>query len=398
MRTLAVVAVLNASLWAQQPTVDFVKDVAPIFLQRCTECHGEKQQKGDLRLDGKDHLFGKDEAKWSVKPGKPDESDLLRRVMLPVGDDEVMPNKGETLTAPQIAVLKSWIAAGAEWPAAGDKFFADAAAARVIPKIDFGIANPAAESQAKIDAALQQLQQKGVVAARIAADTPAVDVNASLIGASFGDADLALLQDLAPVLVWLNLSRTAVTDAGMEQVAKLTQLRRLGLANTAVGDSGVAKLAPLAKLEVINLYGSKLGDAGLVSAAALPALKKVYAFSTAATADGAAAATKVRSGLEIDRGEYAQERLAAAAKEIAEREAAKKIVNDVCIVSGKPVDPSTAIEHDGLRLAFCCTNCRAEFQKDPAKFADKLAELKKASAEKADKADAKAKGKGKKKA
>lgn len=396
MRNLAVVAVLAAPLCAQQPAVDFVKDVAPIFLQRCTECHGDKQQKGDLRLDGKDHLFGKDETKWSVKPGKPDESDLLRRVMLPVGDDEVMPNKGEALTAPQIAVLKAWIAAGAEWPAAGDTFFADAAAARVIPKIDFGIAAPAADAQAKIDAALQQLQQKGVVAARIAADTPAVDVNASLIGASFGDADLALLQDLGPVLVWLNLSRTAVTDAGMERVAALVQLRRLGLANTAVSDAGVAKLQALGKLEVVNLYGSKLGDPGLQSLAALPSLKKVYAFSTAVTAEGSAAATKVRAGLEIDRGEYAQERLAAAAKEIAEREAAKKVANEMCLVSGKPVDPSTAIEHDGLRIAFCCTNCRAEFQKDPAKFADKLAELKKASAEKAEKADAKGKGKKKK--
>ena len=32
------------------------------------------------------------------------------------------------------------------------------------------------------------------------------------------------------------------------------------------------------------------------------------------------------------------------------------------------VDPSTAIEHEGLRIAFCCNNCRADFQKEPAKF------------------------------
>jgi hypothetical protein len=380
MRVLAA-AVLIPFAYAQQPAVDFAHDVAPILLQRCVECHGEKVHKGHLRLDQKTGLFGEDHDKWPVLPGEPDKSDLLRRVQLPQGDDDVMPNKGELLTAAQIATLKAWVQAGADWPADGDAWFTKAIAARDVPKIDFGIAPPAADVQSKIDASLQQLVQKGVVAARVAADTPAVDVNASLLGAAFGDDDLAVLADLAPVLVWLNVARTGVTDRGLEKLAGMAQLRRLNVANTAVGDDGIGRLAGLPRLEVVNAYGSKLTDRGLSALGALPALRKVYAFSTAVTAEGAAAAQKQKPDLVVDRGEYAQQRLDAAAAEIAAR-AASKPVNDTCPVSGKAVDPSTAIEHEGLRIAFCCKDCQAAFQKEPAKFAAKVEEYRKAAAAK----------------
>ncbi|MCA9439658.1 MAG: hypothetical protein KC964_02545, partial [Candidatus Omnitrophica bacterium] len=43
-----------------------------------------------------------------------------------------------------------------------------------------------------------------------------------------------------------------------------------------------------------------------------------------------------------------------------------------CPVSGKPVDPNVTKEFDGQTIAFCCTNCCAEYSKDPAKFAKEL--------------------------
>ena len=387
MRAFAVAAIVASTpgLAAQQAAVDFVRDVAPILQQRCTECHGVKLQKGHLRLDRKAGLFGADEDKWPVRPGKPDDSDLMRRVQLPAGDDDVMPNKGDLLRQEQIETLRKWIAAGADWPANGDDYFVKAAAAQLLPKIDFGIAPPPADVQGRIDAALAALAQRGAVAQRVAADTPAVDVNASLLGAAFGDQDLSLLADLAPVLVWLNLARTGVTDRGLERLAGFAQLRRLNLANTKVGDDGMARLPALPRLEVVNVYGSSVGDRGLQALAALPALQKVYAFATPVTADGAQAAAARHAGLIVDRGEYVQERLAAAAAEIAARQASKP-VNDTCPVSGKPVDAATAIEHEGLRIAFCCTDCRATFTKEPGKFADKIAAYKQAAQAVKDKA------------
>ncbi|MCA9174412.1 MAG: DUF1549 domain-containing protein, partial [Planctomycetales bacterium] len=52
----------------------------------------------------------------AVVPGKPDESELIRRVRLPRNHDEVMPAVGETLSREQVVALERWIAAGAKWP------------------------------------------------------------------------------------------------------------------------------------------------------------------------------------------------------------------------------------------------------------------------------------------
>lgn len=46
-------------------------------------------------------------------------------------------------------------------------------------------------------------------------------------------------------------------------------------------------------------------------------------------------------------------------------------INDVCPVKGKDVDGSKAVE---FTATFCCGKCVAKFEKDPAKYASKLAE------------------------
>src|SRR4051794_8065421 len=85
--------------------VDFAKSIQPILEKRCIECHGTKKQKGDLRLDSKEAaLKGGKDAK-AVVPGKPDESDMVRRVSLPAGHDDIMPPKGDPLGKEQVELI-----------------------------------------------------------------------------------------------------------------------------------------------------------------------------------------------------------------------------------------------------------------------------------------------------
>lgn len=49
-------------------------------------------------------------------PGKPEESSIIQRVVLPADDDDVMPPKGGPLKSEEIALLKQWVAEGAVWP------------------------------------------------------------------------------------------------------------------------------------------------------------------------------------------------------------------------------------------------------------------------------------------
>src|SRR6185369_1869922 len=92
--------------------IDFGRDIAPIFIKRCIECHGPDQQKSKLRLDNKADAFrGGKSHKPAIVPGKSSESEIIRRVTT-TDPDDVMPNKGERLTPEQIALLKSWIDQG----------------------------------------------------------------------------------------------------------------------------------------------------------------------------------------------------------------------------------------------------------------------------------------------
>lgn len=358
--------------------VDFVKQVAPILINRCIECHGPDKEKGDLRLDTKAFAFPEEDG--SIVAGNPDESEFVHRIELPNGDEDIMPAKGEPLSKEHQALLRRWIAEGAEWPEAGDAAIAAALEARRIPKIEFTLPALEAGEAPAIEKAMAALRARGAVVQIVAADTEAIDVNLSLQRDKVGDAEVRLLAPLAKRLVWLDLSRTAVTDDGLKALASLPELRRVALANTKVGDAGLAQLAALPKLEVLNAYGTGLGDAAVAALAKNPSLRKLYAWQTKVGKDAAAAAAAANPKLQLDLGDYAEARLAAAKQEVAEREAQKKaeaeqrnFANDKCPVSDAAIDPNYFVEFEGKRVAFCCGKCKAKFEKDPKAYAAKLA-------------------------
>ena len=99
--------------------VRFNRDVRPILSGNCFFCHGpdEKKREGHRRLDTREGTLAENDGVRAVVPGKPDESELLARV-LSHDKDELMPppkSKKPPLTAQQIATLRQWIAEGAEY-------------------------------------------------------------------------------------------------------------------------------------------------------------------------------------------------------------------------------------------------------------------------------------------
>ncbi|MGC3948148.1 MAG: PSD1 and planctomycete cytochrome C domain-containing protein [Chryseolinea sp.] len=90
--------------------------VRTILAHECFNCHGQAKVKGELRLDTKDQLFKGGKHGAVVVPGKPFESELIRRVKLPRNHKDAMPEKGEGLSVAQIKLLEFWIEKGAPWP------------------------------------------------------------------------------------------------------------------------------------------------------------------------------------------------------------------------------------------------------------------------------------------
>jgi mono/diheme cytochrome c family protein len=107
----------------RKPTVDFAKQVQPIFAAHCVKCHGAKKQEGGLRLDHRTFaLRGGDSGKILV-PGKGAESAIIKRISSKDKSERMPPpdKANEPLTAAQIALIRKWVDEGAVWPGDGKR-------------------------------------------------------------------------------------------------------------------------------------------------------------------------------------------------------------------------------------------------------------------------------------
>ena len=100
---------------ASGPPPDYERDIKPLLQQRCYACHSRLKSKGGLRLDAGAliHKGGKDGPAFVA--GRSTESLLIEKV-LAKDEDERMPPEGKALTTEEVALLRAWIDAGAQYP------------------------------------------------------------------------------------------------------------------------------------------------------------------------------------------------------------------------------------------------------------------------------------------
>ncbi len=99
--------------------VRFGRDILPVLSDNCLGCHGpdEKNRKGGLRLDTFAGATAVREGVAAVVPGKPESSELIRRIVSS-DPEEVMPTPKShkpRLKDAEVDLLRRWIAEGAKW-------------------------------------------------------------------------------------------------------------------------------------------------------------------------------------------------------------------------------------------------------------------------------------------
>ena len=96
-------------------TVDFARDIQPIFEQSCTQCHAHGKSKGVFSLETRDDfIYGGDNG-TAAEVGRSAES-LVVAMISGLNPDIVMPEKGKELTREQVAIFRAWIDQGMVWP------------------------------------------------------------------------------------------------------------------------------------------------------------------------------------------------------------------------------------------------------------------------------------------
>jgi hypothetical protein len=102
-----------------QPTVQFNRDIRPIFSNTCYMCHGpdKNSRKANLRLDIREDALKKTRSGvYPIVPGKPDESAIIQRIFA-TDAAEIMPppDAHKELAPQQKGLIKRWVAEGAQY-------------------------------------------------------------------------------------------------------------------------------------------------------------------------------------------------------------------------------------------------------------------------------------------
>jgi mono/diheme cytochrome c family protein len=116
LRSLFLCAALALSARA---AVDFNRDVRHILSEKCFACHGPdgSKRKAELRLDIAENAYAPAKSgEKAIVPGKPEESELLKRISSADADDVMPPPKEhKKLTTPEVETLRQWIAEGGRY-------------------------------------------------------------------------------------------------------------------------------------------------------------------------------------------------------------------------------------------------------------------------------------------
>jgi uncharacterized membrane protein len=287
--------------------------VARVLQEKCIGCHGVGKQKGGLRLDATERILAGGEHGKVIVAGDPVGSEMYRRAMLPLEDDDHMPPKGKPqLTSAETALLEWWIRNGHDFEKKVRDVPQSATEKTFLTSFETGASSksaappsllPVEEVEAASASVVQSLRSLGVLAMPL-------DPSRNYLRVSFqnlerpADSVAALLIGIREQVLVLDMAGSDLSDAGCPSLSELRNLRRLNLTDSRITDAGLARLATLTELETLNLNGTGITGNALQSLATLKKLRNLYLFRTKVNASEVASLARAIPSTRIDTGNY----------------------------------------------------------------------------------------------
>ena len=267
----------------------------PTFEQKCMKCHNAQNSKSDLDLSSYNALrAGGKSLKPMIVEGDPEESELLRRVLLPPKHDDFMPPDGKPpLLSAEVRILSSWIRQGAgEKDTLGGLHLDD-----TLNQMLEGYLSGLAQAQVSKKAERLHRLKTGPKLIRIAADwgleiRPDETMDSAYYTVSMlfppkiiTDETIAALMPYKDYFSKLSLVSADISDEGLFYIGQMKNLREVILTKSCITGSGLNLLKELPYLEMLNLSHTDLNNENLLYLTQFPSLKKVYLFNTFVTKD-----------------------------------------------------------------------------------------------------------------
>lgn len=298
---------------ANIPDAVFYRDVIqPILEARCYDCHSSRKQKGDLRLDKEAFILRGGKQGEVITDGVADSSELYKRLMLPLEDEDHMPpGEKPQLSSSEIALIKYWLGGEQRFTTqvsnheSADKITTIIESLQKAPQqswVPLETITPASEKT------LQKIIDSGLQPMPLGENSHFLMINFTNSRAVTDDQLTSLLQ-INDQLVWANLSNTSITDAQLHILSKLDNLRVLYLNYTGITDAGLSRLGSLKELRLLNLVGTRITDESIPTMLKFEKLTRLFLYQTQITKNGLDNILTERQGLQLDTGNYNLEKL-----------------------------------------------------------------------------------------
>lgn len=273
----------------------FEHGIQPVLDARCVGCHNEAKTKGGLLMSTVAGLMkgGESGALWDT--ANPDVSLMLKRLHLPLEDEEHMPPKGKVQpTAEEITLLAEWIKAGASFTQKfinlpDSNWLRQWAVQHFQPKQQslMAVAYPAASGSE-----IAELNNPNRLVQPLAAGENGLSVR-FFNRHTFTNASLTDLEPVYASVAELNLTGMPIQPEALEVITKMKNLQVLHLNQTDLPGASLSSLSSLKHLSKLSVNGIALKPADLNWLQQMKALKAISVGNTGlAEADFAALGKK----------------------------------------------------------------------------------------------------------
>lgn len=277
--------------------------VGRILDEKCVSCHNPNKKKGELLMTTLDGLLAGGEVGNTLIPGQPEDSELIRRVHLPMEDEEHMPPEGKRpLEADEIEILERWIALGASDTLRLEHLEPSEPLAELIQQL---VQPDPIERWTTLpvvaDSTLLRLSSDYVTIRRVAGGINALSVNVYK-SPVYESKQLTALRPLIKNIVQLDVSGLPIGQEEMNLIASCSSLEWLEIDQTPLTDVEVDTLKVLSQLRMLKIYSTAISDESLPVLEQMSGLQKLYLWHTEVSPEKLMDLQKRNPGLQIETG------------------------------------------------------------------------------------------------
>ena len=286
--------------------------VQPLLEARCYNCHGTNKQKGKLRLDQPGLILKGGEDGKIISDSNPDESEMIKRLMLPIDAKKHMPPKERAqLTPEELAFLHWWVTNGAPFDSKVNQLAMTSGIQPVLAALQSGttagpVINddlPAVPVEPAPSEIVNRLKKAGVMIVPVAQNSNYLSAN-FVTASSTTDTIISLLESLKGQLVWLKLDGARLSDSAFRLIGRDTLLRRLQLSNTTLTDQSIIHLRSLKNLRSLNIVNTRVTFSGIQVLRELKHLRHLYLYQTEISNADWPALLRAFPDVALDSGNY----------------------------------------------------------------------------------------------